>query len=143
METTTRLALHTERAPWLRSTGAIFTGLLSVVGASLATDELLHVLDVYPPWGEPMYEPHLNLLALSYRCVYAVLGSYVAARLAPHAAMRHALILGFIGVALSSLGAIAALNANLGPVWYPVSLVVTALPCAWLGGFLARLWPPR
>jgi hypothetical protein len=39
---------------------------------------------------------------------------------------------------LSTLGAIAAIGANLGPMWYSISLALTALPCAWLGGFLHR-----
>jgi hypothetical protein len=108
-----------------------------VVVLSLATDQLLHSLDVYPPWGQPMWDPGLNALALAYRCVYGVLGSYVAARFAPRAPMKHAMALGVIGLALSAVGAFVAIRvANLGPAWYPVALVVTALPCAWLGGKL-------
>lgn len=38
------------------------------------------MLDVYPPWGQPMHATGLVLLALSYRLVYGVLGSYIAAR---------------------------------------------------------------
>lgn len=61
-----------------RSAGAILIGLLAVVVLSLATDQLLHVLNVYPPWGQPMNETSDNLLALTYRCVYGALGSYLA-----------------------------------------------------------------
>jgi hypothetical protein len=50
--------------------------------------------------------------------------------------MRHALVLGVIGLVLSLAGAIVTIPMNLGPSWYPIALVVTALPCAWLGGFL-------
>jgi len=121
-----------------RSTGAVLFGLIAVIALSLGTDQLLHELDVYPPWGEPMFDPGLNLLALSYRCVYAVLGSYLAARFAPHAPMRHALTLGFVGLVLSAAGAATAMNMNLGPIWYPIALVISALPCAWLGGALDR-----
>jgi hypothetical protein len=105
---------------------------------------VLHVLEVYPPWGRAMHDPGLNLLALAYRCVYAVVGSYVAATLAPRNPMRHALVLGVIGFALSLAGAIAAIRMDLGPGWYPIALAVTALPCAWLGGVLHRIprgWP--
>lgn len=119
-----------------RSTAAILAGLIAVVVLSLGTDQVLHVLDVYPPWDQPMQEPGLYLLALSYRVVFAVIGSYVAARLAPHTPMRHALILGFVGLVLSIAGALATIPMNLGPSWYPIALVVTALPCAWLGGLL-------
>jgi len=123
----------------LHSTAAVLAGLFAVVALSLGTDQVLHALGVYPPWGQPMVGAGLYLLALAYRSAYAVLGSYIAARLAPHAPMRHALILGFVGLALSLVGAIAAVAMkDLGPLWYPIALVVTALPCAWLGGALYR-----
>jgi hypothetical protein len=122
-----------------RSVGAVLAGLVAVFVLSLGTDQVLHVLHVYPPWGQPMYEPGLNLLALAYRTVYAVLGSWVAARLAPRNPMRHALALGAVGFVLSTAGAVAAVTmADLGPTWYPIALVLTALPCAWAGGALER-----
>ncbi|HXJ57603.1 MAG TPA: hypothetical protein VNU68_13165 [Verrucomicrobiae bacterium] len=124
--------------PW-RSIGAVFLGFLAIAILSLATDQVLHVLKVYPPWGQPMQEPGLNLLALSYRIVYGMVGSYLAARFAPRHPMRHALILGMIGFLLSTVGAIAIIgHTDLGPAWYPIALVITALPCAWLGGLLHR-----
>jgi hypothetical protein len=122
-----------------RSTTALLAGLVVIFVLSLGTDQILHVLGVYPPWGQPMYEPGLNLLALAYRCVYAVLGCYLAARLAPYAPMLHALALGMVGVVLSSIGAYVAITrADLGPTWYPIALVLSSLPCAWLGGQIHR-----
>jgi surface polysaccharide O-acyltransferase-like enzyme len=123
----------------MRSTAAVLVGFIVVVALSLGTDQVLHSLGVYPPWGQPMYATGLNLLALSYRIVYAIIGSYIAARLAPRSPMRHALILGVIGVVLSSLGAITAITmVDVGPAWYPIALVLTTMPCAWLGGALYR-----
>jgi hypothetical protein len=122
-----------------RSVAAVLLGLVAVVVLSLGTDQILHALAVYPPWGQPMHEAGLNLLALSYRTAYAVLGSYIAARLAPGHPMRHALILGVVGLLLSGAGAIAMIPRHLGPAWYPIALVITALPCAWLGGMLYRV----
>lgn len=119
-----------------RSTGAVLLGFVSVVVLSLATDQVFHWLDVYPPWGEPMRELGDNLLALVYRCVYAVVGSYLAARLAPRNPMRHAVVLGLIGLIVGTAGAVATIPMDLGPAWYPIALAVTALPCGWLGGFL-------
>ena len=121
-----------------RSTGALLAGLITIVGLSLITDQILHTPDVYPPWGEPMHEPELNALALAYRCVYAVIGCYLAARLAPAAPMRHALMLGAIGLLLSTAGAAAAIDMKLGPSWYPIALALSSIPCAWLGGALHR-----
>ena len=122
----------------MRSAGAILVGLVAVMGLSLATDQLFHVLEVYPPWGQPMHEPGLNLLALSYRIVYAVIGGYLAARFAPSDPMRHAVVLGLIGTVLSIIGVIGTLPLNLGPSWYPISLVLISLPACWLGGTLHR-----
>lgn len=121
-----------------RSTLALLAGFVAVVVLSLGTDQILHVLGVYPPWGEPMNDPGLNLLALTYRCVYGALGSFIVARLAPRNPMRHALILGGIGFVLSLAGAASAIAMELGPVWYPIALVITAIPAAWLGGALAQ-----
>lgn len=124
---------------WGRSSAAVAAGIVVGAGLSLGTDQVLHVLHVYPPWGEPMYDPKLNLLALSYRIVYAILGSYIIARMAPYLPMRHALVGGLIGFVVSLAGAIAAIPMNLGPIWYPIALALTALPCAWLGGILYRV----
>jgi hypothetical protein len=120
-----------------RSIIAVVAGFLTVAGLSLATDQLLHVLDVYPPWGQPMWETSLNALALSYRIVYTVLGGFITARLAPRAPMRHVTVLALIGLAAGTAGAIVAITqADLGPNWYPVALAVTAYPCTWSGGWL-------
>ena len=101
---------------------------------SLATDQLFHVLAVYPPWGVPMYEPGLNALALSYRIVYGVLGGAIVSYLAPRAPMRHAMILGVIGTVFATFGAVYTITRyDLGPSWYPISLAVVALPTTWLG----------
>ncbi len=119
-----------------RSVAAVFLGFVAVVVLSLGTDQVLHVLKVYPPWGEPMYDPGLNLLALAYRCVYGVVGSYIMARLAPHSPMRHVWVGAAIGLVLSSAGAVATIPMDLGPAWYPIALAVSALPTAWIGGTL-------
>ena len=119
-----------------RSLAALVFGFVVVVVLSLGTDEVLHLLKVYPPWSQPMYDSGLCLLALSYRIVYTVLGSYIAARYAPHAPMGHALILGAVGTVVGTAGAIATIPMHLGPAWYPIAIAATALPCAWVGGVL-------
>jgi len=119
-----------------RSILSIFLGFITVVVLSLGTDEVFHLLRIYPPWNQPMNDPGLNLLALSYRIIYTVLGSYIAARLAPSSPMLHAWVLGVIGFVIGTAGAIATIPMNLGPAWYPIAIASTALPCAWLGGRL-------
>jgi hypothetical protein len=121
----------------LRSTGAVLAGFVTVALLSLATDQVLHSLEVYPPWGVPMHAPALNLLALSYRIVYTILGGYLTAKLAPHSPMRHVVVLGVIGFVTATAGAVVAITmADLGPGWYPIALALTGFPCVWLGGVI-------
>ena len=120
-----------------RSAYALLAGFVVVVILSLGTDVVLHATGVFPPWGEPMSDSRF-LLATLYRIVYTVFGSYLTARLAPHRPMKHALVGGFIGLVLATVGAAATWNQGpeFGPHWYPLALVATALPCAWAGARL-------
>jgi hypothetical protein len=119
-----------------RSVAAIVTGFLVVVLLSLGTDQILHMLNVYPPWGQPMWEPGDNLLALGYRSVFTVLGGYVTARLAPSNPMRHVLMLAAIGLVVGVVAAIGTIPMKLGPAWYPIALALTGPAFTWLGGKL-------
>ncbi len=110
----------------------MLAGFVVVFALSLGTDQVLHLMGVYPPWGQPMFDPALNMLALGYRLVYDTFGSYLTARLAPFAPMRHALIGGVIGLALCTAGAIVAIRMDVGPAWYPI--LALRAPTAWLGG---------
>jgi hypothetical protein len=122
-----------------RSVLAVVLGILAGAFLSLGTDQLLHMLRVYPPWNEPMRDAALNALALAYRVVYDTFGSYLTARLAPRHPMRHALIGGAIGLVPSIAGVVAATQVDLGPIWYPIALALSVLPTAWLGGALHRI----
>lgn len=120
-----------------RSVSAVFAGLLAIFALSLGTDAVLHAAGVFPAWGQPMSDT-LFVLAMVYRTIYAIAGCYLTARLAPSRPMRHALALGVVGLVLSTAGAIATWNRGpaFGPHWYPLALIASALPCAWVGGWL-------
>jgi hypothetical protein len=138
MTTTAALATLTAARPrraW-RHIGAVLAGLFAIVAVTTGVDVVLHATGVFPPLGGPPMSSALFLLAFSYRLVIDVAGSWLTARLAPDRPMRHALVLGAIGTALSIGGAIVMWDA--GPAWYPLVLAASALPCAWLGGRLAR-----
>jgi hypothetical protein len=51
----------------------------------------------------------------------------------------HAVALRFVRLVLDSAGAAGAMMKKLGPNWYPIAIVVAALPCAWLGESLHRV----
>ncbi|MBI5495752.1 MAG: hypothetical protein HY904_12075 [Deltaproteobacteria bacterium] len=118
----------------LRSVGAVVAG----VGANflaVVLDGIMHASGVFPPLGQDMGDG-LFALALAYRTVCAVGGGWVTARLAPFSPVKHALILGGVGMLLSSLG--AAAQWNLGHHWYPLSLIAICLPASWAGATLAN-----
>ena len=121
----------------VRSVGAILGAFLFVVVISLVTDEILHLLHFYPPWGEPMYDTTQNFVALAYRLVIGVAGGYVTARLAPYAPMGHVWAGAVLGLVVSTAGAIATIRmGGFGPAWYPIALAVSAVPCSLIGGWL-------
>jgi len=120
-----------------RRVGAVLAGLVAIFALSLGTDVVLHATGVFPGWGRPMGD-ELFGVAAAYRTVYALFGCWLTARLAPDRPMAHALALGALGVALSTVGAVATWNRGpeFGPPWYPLALIASALPCAWAGGWL-------
>jgi hypothetical protein len=115
----------------LRSILALLLGLAALRILHTATNQLVHIF-VFPE-GSPA-------MALVYGSVYRVLGAYIAARFAPSKPMLHALILGGIELALTA--GVAYFLMVLSPFrfvevdWYWYSWIITALPCAWLGGIL-------
>jgi hypothetical protein len=116
---------------------AVAAGFFVTALLSLGTDVVMHATHLFPPWFEPM-AGDLFVLATAYRIVFTVLGGYVTAALAPRQPIGHVMVLGAIGTVVAAVGAAATWNAGpaLGPRWYPLMLVVTALPCVWLGGAL-------
>ncbi len=121
----------------LQSIGAVLAGLVAIVVLSIGTDILMYATGVFPPQGQSMADA-LWLLPTAYRIAYGVAGCYLAARLAPGRPMRHAMVLGAIGVAAGIAGVAVAWNKGpeFGPMWYAIAVVLMQLPCAWVGGRL-------
>src|SRR5437660_12094047 len=109
-----------------RSIIAVLVGMVVGIAITLSTDEILHMIGVFPPWGSSMvgFDGAL-LLATAYRTVYGVAASYVIARLAPDRPMLHALVGGVVGLAVGILGAALTWNKGpaFGPHWYPLALI--------------------
>lgn len=120
----------------LKSIGAIVAGIITIVVLSTLTDFILEKLGIFPPPEQGLFITWMLLLAFIYRSVYAVLGGYVTAALAPVNPMRHSIILGVIGTVVSIIGVFA--GWDLSEHWYPIALVLTSLPCTWLGAKLKR-----
>jgi hypothetical protein len=119
----------------LRSVGAVLGGLATTFVVTTVVDVVLHAAHVFPPWTERMSDA-LFAVALAYRLLFNVGGSYVTARLAPSRPVAHALALGATGTVLATLGTVAM--GEYGPGWYSIANILIAFPCAWAGARLAQ-----
>jgi hypothetical protein len=90
--------------------------------------------------GQTMSDP-LFVLATAYRIVFGIVGCWLTARLAPNRPFFHAMILGAIGLVLSTAGAFAM--GDMGPRWYALVIIAINFPCVWIGAWLATLSPER
>jgi hypothetical protein len=122
----------------LKSIGSILAGFIAVIILSIGTDMILVKAAVFPPQNEAdSYLWWMLLTALIYRCIYTAAGGYITALLAPSKPMIHSLILGFIGIVSAVAGLVINWHKITSPtLWYPVLLVILALPCVWLGAKL-------
>lgn len=121
-----------------KSIGAVLAGLITIIVLSNGTDTILEATGVFPPVDAQREQGFdtlwMVLLAIVYRSIYMVVGGYVAAALAPIRPMRHAVILGIVGIALGVLGTIVTWGIT--PAWFSILLVILGLPSVWLGGKL-------
>jgi hypothetical protein len=122
-----------------RSIVAVLVGIIVGIVATIVTDIVLHQIGVFPSWGASMvgYDGALGL-AVVYRAIYGIAASYIIARLAPGKLMQHALAGGFLGLIVGIVGAAVTWNKGpaFGPHWYPLALILLAMPQAWIGGKL-------
>lgn len=119
----------------VKSIGAVFAGILTVVVLSIVTDSILESIGLFPPPSDAgLFVPWMLALALAYRTVYAGLGGFVTAALSPHKPMRNVKILLVIGTIMGILGVFA--GWNLSQHWYPIALVFTSAAAVWYGGKL-------
>lgn len=121
--------------------GAVAAGFVAIVLGSFIVDEVLHLLGVYPPWSEPLYDTKLLVLATAYRAVITLGGGWLTARLAPRTPMRYVRILAGLGLlgGIAGIAGAATHQPSLGPLWYPIAVAVTGPPAAlWGGSLLSR-----
>jgi hypothetical protein len=129
---------------FLKSVAAVGAGFIAVLVLSVGTDAVLAKTGIFPAADNPgAYASWMLVLALAYRSLYAVVGGFLTAVMAPSRPMRHAVILGFLGLIFGGLGTVANWSKTLpGTEWYPIALLALTLPCIWLGGKLKVLIKP-
>ena len=120
----------------LKGIGAILAGMIFIIVTHTGTDFVLESLGIFTQPSEGFHTTWMVVTATIYRSIYTVAGGYITAALAPNPPLRYVLILGIIGLALGTLGAVVTIPMGIAPIWYPIALAVLALPCVWLGGKL-------
>ena len=107
-----------------------------MVGALLCiiTDILLDKIGYMKAESFKENSPWVILVVIIYRFIYNVIGCYVAAAMAPARPMRHAMIIGVIGLVLGTLGSIVMWDKAVA--WYNISIILISVPCAYIGGQL-------
>ena len=121
----------------MRSVVAIIVGFVFIAVLSFGTEALVRVAlpGAFDESGR-MEKLSILILSLAYIGVYAVVGCYLTARLAPSRPMWHALVLGFLGLIVTVVGTIA--TWSLAPAWYHIVSLALVMPYAWIGGRLAE-----
>src|SRR5438094_704125 len=113
----------------LKGIGAVLAGFIAITVLSVGTDFVLEALGIFSPVDKPLlFMPWMAAVALFYRGVFAVVGGYVTAKLAPSKPMRHVIILAVIGTVLGILGTAANWSKTTpSTLWYPILLVPVSL----------------
>lgn len=120
----------------LKGIGAVLAGVVFIVVTHTLTDLVLEKLGIFTPPEQGLHITWMVVTATIYRSLFTIAGGYVTAALAPNRPLLYAVILGVVGIIASTCGAIVMIPRKVGPVWYPVALIILALPCTWLGGKL-------
>jgi hypothetical protein len=121
-----------------KSVWAVVAGVLVIIVVTTIVDIVLHLVGVFPPMAKRLDDAHA-MIATSYRIVISIGGAWLTAWLAPANPMKHAMILGAVGVVLGTIGVVATWNLDLGPRWYPIALAALSIPQCWAGGKLYEL----
>ena len=122
----------------MRSVGAVVVGFLFIAVLSFGSDLILRI--TFPDDVDlPVRIVSVRVLSLSLisAAVYATVGCYLTARLAPARPMWHALLLGVL--VLLFTGTNTTVLWTLAATWYKVASLALVMPCAWIGGWLAQL----
>lgn len=122
----------------LKSIGAVLVGIIFIFVTHTGMDLLLESFGIFTPPDKGFHTTWMVVTATIYRTVLSSIAAFITAKLAPSQPLKHALILGLIGLALCIAAAIITIPMDIAPAWYPIALAVLSVPAAWVGGSLAE-----
>jgi hypothetical protein len=132
-----RLSNNMKEPPMKRLVLAIVVGFFTAAVLSALVDHIFHTTGFFPPYGQPFRETGPVVVAFTYRAVFVVFATFLAAVIARERAKRAVLILGSIG---SFLWLVGALNMwDFAPAWYHLLGIGTGIPLAIAGGKLYEI----
>jgi hypothetical protein len=117
----------------VRSILAVVAGFLFIGTLAFGTGAALTAAGLFPAAGAALTTGQV-LLEAAYVAVFAIAGCWLAAFLAPDRPMRHALILGVLGLAFNVIGVVTTWGQR--PLWAVVVNLALVMPYAWIGGRL-------
>ena len=118
----------------LRLVLSILAGFVVTTILSVGTDSVFESAGVLPPFGQPLMDTGLLLLATTYRAIFQVIGSYVASLIARERANAAVWTLGILGAVAWLAGGLTM--KGYAPLWYSVLGALLSLPTTLLGGKL-------
>lgn len=123
--------------PIHRSLLAVLAGFVFIGALVNAATLGLAAAGVLPPAQGPIFDIGTLLAIQAIVAVIAIAGCWLTAWLAPSHPLRHALIEGVLGLAITVASVIV--RWELQPVWYSVLALATVMPYAWIGGRLREM----
>jgi len=120
----------------IRSVIAVVTGFLLIGALSFGATALMKVAMPGALTARTESVPVL-LLVMTYVAIFAVAGCYITAFIAGRSPMKHALVLGALGLIFNIVGTIDRWDTM--PAWFHVISLLLVMPYAWLGGRLREM----
>jgi len=120
----------------LKSIGAVLTGFITIFILAVALDHFLEKAGLMQTETFNFNSGWVIAVVVIGRLLFNIAGPYITARLAPNRPLRHALILGMIGVVVNTMGGIMMWPKT--PHWFPLILILLPLPCAWIAAKLVK-----
>lgn len=117
-----------------KSIGAVLAGFVLGAVLSVGADFLMDKMGIMSMENFKQTPFLIICVIIVYRFIFNIIGSYLAARLAPNKPMKHVIIIGIIGTVLSLLGSFAMWDKAIP--FYNVAIILISLPSAWFGGQL-------
>ena len=130
----------------IRSALAILAGIVVLTVTSFAiewvTDPVLaRVLPDAQSSGATWHHDVRKLIMFLYTTLCVAFGGYVTAWLARGSEVRHAVVMGAIQMALTTLAMIEFRHK--APVWFWIAGIAVTVPAAWCGGIFRVTWARR